>query len=160
MPLLRNGHLVNDNPWIRIDDDAPLPTTGEQSDAPALISLPRFLELQAHSNSNVSGVFLSPDDDVRELAEHLHRLQLIVIDFPMYTDGRGYSQARMLREQFHFAGELRASGDVRPDQLLFMVRAGIDTFEFAEAPDEKQIKQILTRFTVNYQPSYALPVAG
>ena len=67
---------------------------------------------------------------------------------------------RMLREQFHFAGELRASGDVRPDQLLFMARAGIDAFEFAEAPDEKQIKQILARFQVNYQPSYALPVAG
>lgn len=163
MPLLRNGHLVNDNPWVRIEDDAPFPVhaaNGEHSDAPALVSMSRFLELQAHSNNGVSGVFLSPEDNVELLAEHLHRIQLIVIGFPKYTDGRGYSQARMLREQFHFAGELRASGDIRPDQLLFMARAGIDAFEFVEAPDESQIKQILSRFQVNYQPSYALPVAG
>ncbi|MGQ7844104.1 DUF934 domain-containing protein [Granulosicoccus sp. 3-233] len=163
MPLLRNGHLMTDNPWIRLDDDAPQTTqalNAEQIDAPVLVSLSRFLELQAHANSRVSGVFLSPEDDVQLLAEHLHRIQLIVIDFPKYTDGRGYSQARMLREQFHFAGELRASGDVRPDQLLFMARAGIDAFEFSDTPDEKQIRQILSRFQVNYQPSYTLPVAG
>lgn len=163
MPLLRNGHLVTDNPWIRLEDDAPTTSPAANAgnfEAPLLVSMTRFLELQTSTNSGVSGVFLSPEDDVQLLSEHLHRIQVIVINFPKYTDGRGYSQARMLREQFHFAGELRASGDVRPDQLLFMARAGIDAFEFAEAPDEKQIKQILARFQVNYQPSYALPVAG
>jgi len=163
MPLLRNGHLVTDNPWIRLEDDtdgtAQTVDTSQQ-DSPVMVSVRRFLELQAHATHNVSGVYLSPEDDVQLLADHLHRIQLIVINFPTYTDGRGYSQARMLREQFHFAGELRASGDVRPDQLLFMARAGIDVFEFAEDPDEKQITQILSRFQVNYQPSYALPVAG
>ena len=163
MPLLRNGHLVANNPWIRLDDDAtfPLPATdSDQSEAPVLASLTRFLALQATGLNTVSGVYLAPDDDVQLLAEHLHRVQLIVIDFPQFTDGRGYSQARLLRDHFHFSGELRASGDVRPDQLLFMARAGIDAFEFTEAPDENLVKQILSRFRVNYQPSYALPVAG
>jgi uncharacterized protein (DUF934 family) len=167
MPLLRNGHLLTDNPWVRLDDDAPYPLPQVQdksvqspADKPVLASLERFLQLQARGVHEVSGVWLAPDDDVRRLAVHLHRIQLIVIDFPMYTDGRGYSQARMLRDQFHFAGELRASGDVRPDQLLFMARAGIDAFEFTTEPDEQLLKQILTRFRVNYQPSYALPVAG
>jgi uncharacterized protein (DUF934 family) len=168
MPLLRNGHLTTDNPWVRLDDDAePIRTRPVSeldqvyADRPLLASLSRFLQLQAGGRAhNVSGVWLSPDDDVRLLATHLHRVQLIVIDFPKYTDGRGYSQARMLREQFGFSGELRASGDVRPDQILFMARAGIDAFEFAETPDEQLLKQALTRFRVNYQPSYALPVAG
>ena len=163
MPLLRNGHLATNNPWVRLDDDAalPLPVTGTgQSGAPVLASLTRFLALQATGNNTVSGVYLAPDDDVQLLAEHLHRVQLIVIDFPQFTDGRGYSQARLLRDHFHFAGELRASGDVRPDQLLFMARAGIDAFEFTETPDQNLVKQILSRFRVNYQPSYALPVAG
>ena len=108
----------------------------------------------------VSGVWLQSDDDVSLLAEHLEHIQLIVIDFPVFTDGRGYTQARLLRTQLGYAGELRASGDVRPDQILFMARAGIDTFDFPEQPDEQLVKGILTRFTSNYQPSYSLPIAG
>ncbi|NND90744.1 MAG: DUF934 domain-containing protein [Granulosicoccus sp.] len=163
MPLLRNGHLVTTNPWVRLEDDAPYPihsSTDTDPETPVLASLARFLQLQSDGACTVSGVWLSPDDDVRQLADHLHRLQVIVIDFPKYTDGRGYTQARLLREQFHFAGELRASGDVRPDQILFMARAGIDAFEFDTEPDEALLKQILSRFHVNYQPSYSLPVAG
>ncbi|ASJ72391.1 DUF934 domain-containing protein [Granulosicoccus antarcticus] len=163
MPLLRNGQLVSKNPWVRLEDDADYPlqsTDASAAQAPVLASLTRFLALQAVGSHTVSGVYLAPEDDVQLLAGHLHRIQLIVIDFPKFTDGRGYSQARMLRDHFHFSGELRASGDIRPDQLLFMARAGIDAFEFTEAPDELLVKQILSRFRVNYQPSYALPVAG
>lgn len=159
MPLLRNGHWVADNPWARLEDDTPLPAHAA-ADRPKLVSLTRFLDLQSHTNATVSGVFLTPEDDVQLLVEHLHRIQLIIIDFPKYTDSRAYSQARMLREQFHFSGELRASGDIRSDQLLFMARAGINAYEFSEAPDENLIRQILSRSKVNYQPSYSLPVAG
>lgn len=162
MPLLRNGHWVTDNPWVRLEDDAPYPpdSVTVSNDKPVLSSLARFLELEESGLNTVAGVWLRPEDDVRKLAGHLHRIQLIVIDFPKYTDGRGYSQARILRDQFGFSGELRASGDVRPDQLLFMARAGIDTFEFDNAPDQQLLRQILTRFRVTYQPSYALPVTG
>lgn len=159
MPLLRNGHWVNDNPWVRLDNDSPLPEKGI-SEHPVLCSLTRFLDIEAAGLHNISGVWLDSKDDVRELASHLEHIQMIAIDFPTYTDGRGYSQARVLRKQLAFAGELRATGDVRPDQMLFMARAGIDAFEFGTAPDEKLIKQILSRFQINYQPSYALPMAG
>ncbi len=40
------------------------------------------------------------------------RLPVIAIDFPQFTDGRGYSHARLLRERYHYAGELRAIGDI------------------------------------------------
>ena len=163
MPLLRNGQLVDENPWTLLEDDAVYPPGNESQDpqaGPLITSLERFLELEADGLHSVSGVKLKPDDDVTRLAEHLQRIQLIVIDFPQYTDGRGYSQARILRQQLHFSGELRAAGDVRPDQMLFMVRAGIDAFEFEQSPDEQLVKQALSRFRVNYQPSYALPVAG
>lgn len=159
MPLLRNGHWTDENPWVRLDDDAHYPSA-ESNETPLLCSLKRFLALQADGPHRVSGVWLSPDDDVIALSEHLQRIQLIVIDFPQYTDGRGYSQARVLRKQLGFSGEIRATGDIRPDQLLFMMRAGIDAFDFTIAPDNSLVTQILTRYRVNYQPSYALPVAG
>ena len=159
MPLLRNGHWVNNNPWVRLDDDTPLPESGF-SEHPVLCSLTRFLSLESTGLHTISGVWLNSEDDVMQLTSHLNHIQVIAIDFPAYTDGRGYSQARVLRKQLAFAGELRATGDVRPDQLLFMSRAGIDAFEFETAPDEKLVKQILSRFQINYQPSYALPLAG
>jgi hypothetical protein len=45
-----------------------------------------------------------------------------MLDFPKYTDGRAYSQARLLRERLGYRGELRATGNVLRDQLLFMRR--------------------------------------
>ena len=160
MPLLRNGQWADNNPWTLLEDDDALPIQSD-SKTPLLCSLKRFIELnslrQPHS---VSGVWLTPDDDVMRLAGHLDHLQLVVIDFPAYTDGRGYTQARLLRKHLGFSGEVRASGDVRPDQMVFMVRSGIDTFAFPEQPDEALVQNVLQRFTVNYQPSYALPIAG
>lgn len=159
MPLLRNGHWINDNAWLRLADDDPLPAS-DSSEHPVICSLARFLEIESNQHRIISGVWLRSDDDVELLAPYLDQLQLISIDFPVYTDGRGYSQARVLRKQFSFSGELRASGDVRVDQILFMARAGIDAFEFSDPPDKALVNQILSRFQLNYQPSYALPMAG
>ncbi len=159
MPLLRNGQWVDNNPWVRLEDEDALPTN-TAGDAPAVYSLARFLESEKSGQHTTSGVWLSSTDNVLELAGKLDHVQLIVIDFPVYTDGRGYTQARLLRTQLGFSGELRATGDVRPDQILFMARAGIDTFDFPERPDETLITDILSRFTVSYQPSYSLPIAG
>lgn len=163
MPLLRNGHIIDDNPWQRVHDKVPLPLDDESglpTQGPVVVSLQRFLTLHQHSTTSVSGVYLNAQDDVSLLAEQLHRIQLIVIDFTEHNDGCGYSQARTLREQYHFSGELRASGDVRTDQLPFMARAGIDAFEFENTPDERQVRQMLTRLRTSYQPSYELSVAG
>ena len=160
MPLLRNGSWVDDNPWLRLEDTDDLPAETAAADTPIACSLARFLALAERRQYPVSGVWLKSDDDVMALEPHLDHIQLIVIDFPVYTDGRGYTQARLLRKQLMFAGELRAAGDVRPDQLLFMARAGIDTFAFSEQPDTALVESILSNFTVNYQPSYSLPIAG
>ena len=162
MPLLRNGQLIEHSPWIRLDDEQTIPVDneGRLSGPPVLVSLDRFLALEDRAFNPVSGLVVQPDDDVLRLDGHLDQLQLIVVDFPVFTDGRGYSHARTLRSELGFAGELRATGDVRPDQMLFMMRSGIDTFEFDEAPDLALVKSILTRYSGSYQPSYRLPMAG
>src|SRR4029077_19455625 len=66
---------------------------------------------------------------VAELEPYLDRLAVIVLAFPSFKDGRGYSQARQLRERYGFTGELRASGQILRDQFLFLVRAGFDALE-------------------------------
>jgi len=77
--------------------------------------------------SNAAAVRLEPGDDARDLLPFLDRISLIEVNFPAYTDGRGYSAARILREA-GYTGELRAVGDVLIDQLSHMRRCGFDAF--------------------------------
>ncbi|HQS95629.1 MAG: oxidoreductase [Novosphingobium sp. 16-62-11] len=77
--------------------------------------------------NNATAVRIEPGDDARALLPHLDRIALVEVNFPAYTDGRGYSAARILREH-GYAGELRAVGDVLLDQLSHMRRCGFDSF--------------------------------
>ena len=61
----------------------------------------------------------------------IDRLALIAIEFPAFTDGRGYSVARLLRERHGFRGELRAVGTVLRDNLRYLERCGFNVFELA-----------------------------
>ena len=91
-------------------------------------------------------------DDARALLPLLAGLALVEVDFPAFTDGRGYSSARVLREG-GYTGELRAVGDVLVDQLAFMRRCGFDSF----APDAplvaSEVDAALARFPHVYQPA-------
>ena len=81
--------------------------------------------------TNATAVRVEPGDDARDLLPHLDRLRLIEVNFPAWTDGRGYSSARILREA-GFTGEVRAVGDVVIDMLGHLQRCGFDAF----APDK------------------------
>ena len=87
---------------------------------------------------------------MRKLIPHLARLKLVEISFPRFRDGRGYSAARILREN-GYAGELRAEGDVLVDQLLFMRRCGFDSFAPAQPLEPKLVEEALSRFPHVYQ---------
>jgi uncharacterized protein (DUF934 family) len=98
-------------------------------------------------------VSLANTDPVEDLAPHVGRLRLIVLNFPKFSDGRAYSQARLLRGRLGYTGELRATGNVLQDQALFMLRCGFDSFE----SDQKGFGEALAKarglFSVVYQPA-------
>ncbi len=83
----------------------------------------------------------------------LGHLALVALDFPKFRDGRAYSQARQLRENYGFRGTLRATGDVLRDQFHFLVRAGFDSFEVKKPADARVFAEVLARYSVFYQPS-------
>ena len=114
----------------------------ESKDLPAYADGLRFRDDEPHEEpavsidaflgqSNATAVRIEAGEDARLLIPHLERLALVEIDFPRFRDGRGYSSARILREA-GYKGEIRASGDVLVDQMLFMRRCGFDSF----APDQ------------------------
>ncbi|HEY3786791.1 MAG TPA: DUF934 domain-containing protein [Steroidobacteraceae bacterium] len=103
------------------------------------------------------GVRLSPVDNVEELAPDVSRLGLVAAEFPGPADGRGFSQARILRTRLGFQGELRAIGaGVKQDLIFLMVRCGFDSFELAPGETVDSALRAYTRYTVAYQPGAPL----
>src|SRR5205807_9902932 len=100
-----------------------------------------------------TGVIWPNDRNVAELAPHLDRLALIALVFPVFKDGRAFSQARLLRERYGFRGELRATGQVLRDQFLFMLRSGFDAFEVTKDADVPAFAEASRRYSVFYQPT-------
>ena len=98
-------------------------------------------------------VALANTDPVEDLAPHVGRLRLIVLDFPKFGDGRAYSQARLLRGRLGYRGELRATGGVLQDQVAFMLRCGFDSFESDQKGFGEALARARTLFSVVYQPT-------
>jgi uncharacterized protein (DUF934 family) len=95
---------------------------------------------------------LANTEDVLQLGPRLEDVKLIVLHFPKFTDGRAYSQARLLRERLRYQGELRATGAVFLDQLPFLLRCGFDSFETDQKGFAEALAKARTLFSVVYQP--------
>jgi uncharacterized protein (DUF934 family) len=100
------------------------------------------------------GVWIASSERPEVLGEDVARLPLIAVDFPKFTDGRGYSIAYQLRARLAYTGELRAIGDVLRDQLYFMQRVGFNAFDVRADRDVEDALQGLTDFSVPYQNSW------
>lgn len=125
----------------------------EEHDEPA-VSIDAFLD-----QAQATAVRIEAGEDARLLIPHLGRLSLVEIDFPRFRDGRGYSSARILREA-GYTGEIRASGDVLVDQMLFMRRCGFDSFAPDAPVDPEVLDATMKRYDFVYQPATddAVPV--
>jgi len=102
---------------------------------------------------DAAALTLANTDDVLALGGKLAGVKLIVLQFPKFTDGRAYSQARLLRERLGYAGGLRASGAVLLDQLPFLLRCGFDSFESDQKGFGPALAKACTLFSVVYQPT-------
>ncbi|HEY2445746.1 MAG TPA: phosphoadenylyl-sulfate reductase [Rhizomicrobium sp.] len=147
MLLTDSGEIAADR-FVPISGDVALPSEGA-----ILLDGARYLA-EAESlaeRAPAVGVAWPNSRDVSLLAPHLGGLALIALDFPNFRDGRAYSQARRLREQFGYRGELRATGDVLRDQFLFMLRSGFDSFDVRKPGDAPFFMEAVRRYSVRYQ---------
>jgi uncharacterized protein (DUF934 family) len=149
--LLRDGHVVADDWRYLADADSHGTAT-----ASAGLIIP-FDQWQADkatwlADTRRLGVVLQPAHKVELLVPDLARFELVAAEFPGPSDGRGYTQARLLRERYGFKHELRASGYVRQDQLFFLARCGFNSFELPEN-ELSAAAAAFSTFTAEYQPS-------
>jgi uncharacterized protein (DUF934 family) len=153
MALLKQNGIVAD-PWTRIDDDADISGATQP-----IISLTRWKRDRDALLTHIGeiggeiGIVLGSDESPALIAGDIHRFGVICLNFPKFTDGRGYSYARLLRSRHNYTGEIRAVGNVLRDQALFMRRCGIDSLEIMDGCSTDNWRQAFAELSIRYQPA-------
>jgi len=157
--LLKNGQLVED-PWVLVK---------EANNAGILQVLPgrqiivplkfwKFFQEEISEYWGEVTIWLDSSDNVSDIAESLDRFPVIGLNFPLFSDGRSYTNARELRENLGYQGEIRAIGDVLRDQLYFMHRCGFDAFQLRHDQDPEECLTAFNDFHTGYQASIEQPL--
>ncbi|TDU32885.1 uncharacterized protein (DUF934 family) [Panacagrimonas perspica] len=136
--------------YAPIGDDDAVPENGA-----VLVSFARWERDRAQLDARKAplAIQLPNTADIATIDPAVLKADLIVLQFPSFGDGRGYSQARLLRDARGYKGELRATGAaVVRDQLLGMVRCGIDSFELRADQSPESCMEALKDFSIAYQP--------
>ena len=102
------------------------------------------------------GIEMSSDEEPEIFADDLVTVDLIAINFPVFTDGRGFSIARILRDYYQYNGEIRATGNIILDQLPNLIRCGFTSFVMDERYNSMDIQKTLNTFSAYYQDSIDL----
>jgi len=145
--LIKAGQIVEDE-WLPVDEDASI--TGARQ----ILTLEQWLALDDKSGRAVQ---LEPDQAPIVLFDHLTEIPLIAIHFPVFTDGRGFSHARELRDR-GYRGELRACGHFIRDQMTYLRRCGVDAFQLADDAELQEALASLQDFSEYYQASVDQPL--
>lgn len=154
--LIKNGEVVSDS-WLLLRDIA-------EENSPELpagkIIVPANYWLANRETLKQRGdvaVWLSSDQAPALIADDLGILPVVAIDFPIFTDGRGFSSGRTLREHYSYKGEVRAVGEFIRDQLYYLSRCGFDAFALTTS-DPHAALESLTDFSNGYQASIDQPL--
>lgn len=144
--LLRDGS-TSDQTLPLIDVDEPVPA------GPHALTLARW---QADAPADAPAALALPNtEDPESLALPWKDLPAIWLEFPSFTDGRAYSQARVLRERIGFEGQILARGDVLQDQIFYLSRCGFDAFELRDDQSLEGCRAALAEFSTAYRDSTA-----
>jgi len=154
MPRLIKDRAIVEDRWTLLREAAA--PADVPVDVPVIVPLALWrAERDALRARGEVAVWLKPDDDPDLLAADVGALPLIAVDFPKFTDGRGYSTALTLRRKLGFRGELRAIGDVLRDQLYYMHRCGFDAFALRSDRSLEEALKAFPDFSDGYQASVA-----
>ena len=115
--LIKNGVIVEDH-------------------GPEVLDLEQWLQSEDRANR---AVVLEPGETLAPLLQYIDQIPMVLVNFPTFMDGRGFSYGRELRER-GYKGELRAVGHFMRDQLTYLSRCGFDAFQFE---DESELEAAL-----------------
>ncbi|MDA9060442.1 DUF934 domain-containing protein [Candidatus Thioglobus sp.] len=115
-----------------------------------LVSFQEWIENIEKLSKLSVGVIIAPSDDVFLIKDYLDSLELIVLDFNNFDDGRGYSQAYLLRKRWQFLGEVIGI-NAHLDQLQFMIRSGVTSYVLLDSYIGLNEEDYANGFSICYQ---------
>ncbi|MGE5526841.1 MAG: DUF934 domain-containing protein [Rhodospirillaceae bacterium] len=157
--LIKERKIATDS-WQLLRDGADGARAALPPDGDVIVPARRWLEEreQLALRAGRIGVLLSGDDDPADVAEDLRLFGVVAVDFPRFTDGRGYSIGRLLRERYGWRGEMRAVGDIQRDQLFYLARCGFDAFMLRDGEDATVALGAFQDFSERYQAAVDQPL--
>lgn len=124
-----------------------------EESGPEVLDLEQWLEMKDRATR---AVMLEPGETLAPLIEHLDEIPLVLVNFPTFMDGRGFSYGRELRER-GYKGELRAVGHFMRDQLTYLSRCGFNAFQMEDESELEGALESLEDFSEHYQASIEQP---
>lgn len=154
--IIKDGQIVTDH-WQLIAADTTIEALPSDD---IIVPMPLWLENKSRLSAREGklGIWLDSDQGPEEIAPDLQHFALVAINFPSFTDGRGYSYARLLRERYDYQGDVRAIGDVLQDQLQYMRRCGFSSFAIKEGKNIEAALAGLNTIKGSYQAAVDEPV--
>ena len=156
--LIKNGELIQDN-WTVLREatgpDVLTAVPGKNFIVPL-----EFWKMYQDKLEDYFGdiaIWLDSDENVNDIGSDLRQFTLIALNFPVFSDGRSYTNARELRQHLNYEGEIRAIGDVLRDQMFYMARCGFNSFEIRHDQDPDACLSAFNDFQTGYQSSIDEP---
>jgi uncharacterized protein (DUF934 family) len=161
MPRLidRSGELVPDT-WTLLAKDCSLEQALAEPAGQLIVPLQLWLGAAEalRASGKQLGVWLDSEEQASALAPDLSQFPLVALNFPVFADGRNYTNATRLRQHYHYAGEIRAIGDVLRDQLFYLRRCGFSSFALRDSVKLEDARKALQDFHDSYQSTVEQPL--
>ena len=150
--LIKNSELISDT-WEILKKSAGLDALAASATNSIMVPL-NLWKLHRNEAEAYSGnitIWLDSDELISEIKNEIDRFSVIALNFPVFSDGRSYTNARELRQALNYEGEIRAIGDVLRDQIFYMSRCGFDSFLLRPDQDAQACIDALQDFQESYQ---------
>lgn len=149
MKIIKDKKITEDH-WQSIADEEEIPQAGDIT-----VSVSRWLSDRTllAGRDGQTGIRIRSTDRLEDIGGDLAEMPLVELDIAMFGDGRSFSQAWLLRNRYHYRGEIRAVGNYLVDQIFYLHRTGVNAFQLSESRKPEAALAALNDFSVTYQPS-------
>ena len=159
MALITKDRKIASDHWrlLKPGADGSLPAVPAAGDVIVPLAVWQAQRGWLRARNGRVGVWLDSHEEAAALEKDLEHLPVIAVNFPKFSDGRGYSTARLLRDRYGWKGELRAIGDVFRDTLFHLQHCGFDAFELRAGEDPQEALSAFGTFSDTYQATVEQP---
>src|SRR5471030_3507113 len=101
--IIKNNEVV-DETWHLLPKDFNIDEISNCDDLIVPLALWREHSRMLKARDGGLGVWLDADEEAEEIGDDVDQFKVIALNFPAFTDGRNYSNARLLRDRYGFKG--------------------------------------------------------